>query len=87
MNAPDVTRRELIRRAGRWLCGAALGGWLLATAGRRGGSRADTLCARCPSLASCGEPAGVRTRERLSPVPPQDVTRAVELCRESRADG
>jgi hypothetical protein len=81
------TRRDVIRRAGRWAFGAALGGWLVAATGRTRTGGIEQLCPRCPSLGTCRLPAGVRARERSASVPAARGASSVELCREDGRDG
>jgi hypothetical protein len=81
------TRRDVIRRAGRWVCGVAIGGWLMAAAGRTRTGGVQQLCPRCPSLGTCRLPAGMRAREDSASVPAPQGAASVELCREDGRDG
>ncbi len=78
-----ITRRELARRSARWLCGAAIGAWLMSVGARRGDARTATaVCPHCPSLTSCGLPAGLLARETLDTRERRPVRDAAELCKE-----
>jgi len=62
-----VTRRDLLRGAGRLAGLGVIAGWLAHTAARQGEARAGVgLCGACPALGGCSLPPGVRAQQSLA---------------------
>ena len=76
----DITRREFVRKLGRYACMGVLGG-LVFDLGLRSGSGAsdvgsDTqVCGQCRSLPTCSLPEAVRVRRERAEKPDMSAAR------------
>lgn len=65
-NVSDTSRREFLRRAGRWLAGALLAGGMGWLARRNGlDCRYQGTCGICPQVYDCADARAVAMREQL----------------------